>query len=56
MAGRQSAATERALARIRAGVSPHAAALAEGVEPSTIYRALKRERERASTGRKGGGE
>jgi hypothetical protein len=49
MAGRQSAATERALARIRAGATPHAAALAEGIRPNTIYRALKRERERTTT-------
>lgn len=39
--GRQTApATERALARIRQGANPHAAAKAEGIHPSTVYRAL----------------
>lgn len=46
MAGRISAATERALQRVRRGENPHFAALAEGIPPSTIYRALKRIRER----------
>lgn len=44
MAGRQSGATERALDRIRMGENPHAAARTEGINPSTIYRALKRQR------------
>jgi transposase len=33
-------ATQRALDRIRQGANPHAAAKAEGVHPSTVYRAL----------------
>lgn len=42
MTGRQSAATDRALARVQRGENPHAAAKAEGIQPSTIYRALAR--------------
>lgn len=41
MSGRPSAATERALARIRAGATAYSAAKAEGIALSTIYRALK---------------
>lgn len=43
MTARQSAATERALTRVLQGENPHAAARAEGISPSTIYRALKRQ-------------
>ena len=42
MAGRQSAATERALARVSAGEQAATAARAEGVALSTVYRALGR--------------
>lgn len=44
MTGKQSAATERALAAIRRGTNPHAAARAGDISPSTIYRALARAR------------
>lgn len=39
--------TKRALARVAAGSSAYAAALAEGIAPPTVYRAQKREREKA---------
>jgi transposase len=45
MTARVSAATERALARVRAGMTAYRAAKMEGIALSTIYRALKRERE-----------
>jgi transposase len=45
MAGRQSSATDRALARIKAGETAYAAAKVEGIALSTIYRALRRIRE-----------
>ena len=38
MAGRMSAATERALARIAAGSTGYAAAKAEGINLTTIYK------------------
>ncbi len=41
MAARISAATERALVRVAAGESAYAAAKAEGIALSTIYRALR---------------
>jgi transposase len=44
MAGRPSAATERALKRVAKGESAYSAAKAEGVALSTIYRALKRQK------------
>lgn len=46
MTGRESAATERALERIRTGEckTAYAAAKAEGIALSTIYRALDREK------------
>jgi len=44
MAGRQSAATERALALIAEGMTAYAAAKQEGLALSTIYRALARAR------------
>lgn len=47
MTGRkQSTATERALARVAIGEKPYTAALNEGISPSTIYRALARNRPR----------
>lgn len=42
MTGQVSAATERALKRIKKGETAYAAAKAEGIALSTIYRALKR--------------
>jgi len=42
MAAKTSAATERALARVTAGESAYAAAKAEGIALSTIYRALRK--------------
>jgi transposase-like protein len=36
----------RALTLIQQGVNPHAAAKAEGLHPSTIYRALAQQRKR----------
>ena len=42
MTARQSAAVDRALARIQAGQTAYAAAKAEGIALSTIYRALAR--------------
>jgi transposase len=44
MSGKPSAATERALALILKGWTAYAAAKKEGIALSTIYRALKRER------------
>jgi len=45
MPGRTSAATERALARVKAGETAYAAAKAEGIALSTIYRAMRRIRQ-----------
>ena len=42
MAARQSSATDRALKRVQQGQTAYAAAKAEGIALSTIYRALKR--------------
>jgi len=42
MAAKPSAATERAVARVAAGESAYAAAKAEGIALSTIYRALRK--------------
>lgn len=42
MAGKTSAATERALERIKRGQTPYSAAKDEGIALSTIYRALGR--------------
>lgn len=41
-----SAPTERALKRIKKGETAYASAKKEGIALSTIYRALKREREK----------
>jgi transposase len=46
MAAQTSAATERALRLVLKGWTPYAAAKKEGIALSTIYRALKREKER----------
>lgn len=40
-------ATRRALERVAAGVPPFRAAIEEGIDPSTVYRALKRERDKS---------
>lgn len=55
MAGRISAATERALAAIKAGKTPYRAALDEGLALSTIYRVIARQRaaKAAAKGTKG---
>jgi len=45
MSARQSAATDRALALVEAGATPYAAAKAEGLALSTVYRALYRRRD-----------
>ena len=42
---RNSAATERALALVAKGWPPFRAARYEEIDPSTIYRALRRQRE-----------
>lgn len=42
MAAKISAATERALARVASGETAYAAAKAEGIALSTIYRALRK--------------
>jgi GTP cyclohydrolase III len=47
MAGKPSSKTQRALARIAKGQTPYAAAKAEGIALSTIYRAQKRERDKS---------
>ena len=45
MTGRNSSATEKAIKRVRKGETAYSAAKSEGIALSTIYRALKRERE-----------
>ena len=49
MTGRISGATERALARVEKGETAYSAAKAEGIALSTIYRAVRRERETDET-------
>lgn len=44
MSGRPSAATERALKLVQRGVAPFAAARKEKIAPSTIYRALAKQK------------
>lgn len=44
MTGRASSATERALERVRLGATGYAAAKAEGLAVSTVYRAMKQAR------------
>jgi transposase len=46
MTARQSAATERALKLIAKGMTAYAAAKKTGIALSTIYRAVKREKEK----------
>lgn len=43
MGNRISGATERALAMVLAGHTPYAAARANGLNMSTVYRAIRRE-------------
>jgi transposase-like protein len=50
--GRNSEATDRALALVESGSSVHGAALKEGISPSTLFRARKRLA--AAIGSKGG--
>lgn len=47
MSARQSSAVDRALRHIAKGMTAYAAAKKEGIALSTIYRALKREREKS---------
>lgn len=49
MAARYSAATERALQRVDQKQPIKASALAEGIDPSTLFRALKARRDSGST-------
>lgn len=44
MSGRPSAATERALKLVAKGMPPYRAAKKEGIDPSTIYRALAKKK------------
>lgn len=46
MSGRTSAATERALKLVEKGVPPFRAAKQAGVNPSTIYRALAKKKQK----------
>jgi transposase len=48
MTGKVSGATERALKRIAKGLTAYAAAKKEGIALSTIYRALKRAKEKVN--------
>jgi hypothetical protein len=48
MTGKISAATERALKRIAKGQTAYAASKAEGIALSTIYRAIKRNKNEPS--------
>lgn len=43
MSGRQSDAVTKALALVRKGMTPYAAAKRVGIALSTIYRAIKRQ-------------
>lgn len=45
MSARQSAAVDRALRLVARGMTAYAAAKKEGIALSTVYRALKRQRE-----------
>lgn len=47
MAARQSAAVDRALRHIAKGMTAYAAAKKEGLALSTVYRAVKRNNEKA---------
>lgn len=46
MTAKQSSDTDKALALIKQGLTPYAAAKKIGIAFSTIYRALKREKQR----------
>lgn len=46
MSGKPSADTERAIKLVAKGMTPYAAAKKVGIALSTIYRALKREKEK----------
>jgi sugar O-acyltransferase (sialic acid O-acetyltransferase NeuD family) len=48
MAGRISERTERAIRRVKDGQTPTAAARAEDIDPSTLFRAMRRRRELGS--------
>ena len=48
MSARQSAAVDRALKRIAKGSTAYAAAKREGLALSTVYRAVKRQKEKAA--------
>ena len=54
MSARQSAAVDRALARVAAGMTAYRAAKMESIALSTIYRALKRKREQGKKVRPAG--
>ena len=45
MSGRQSAVVDKALRLVAKGMTPYAAARKTGIALSSIYRALKRQRE-----------
>jgi hypothetical protein len=47
MPGRRSAEMVRALAEVKQGVPPYRAALNNGLSPSSIYRAIAKERNQA---------
>lgn len=46
MSGKPSGDTERALKLVAKGMTPYAAAKKTGIALSTIYRAIKREKEK----------
>ena len=52
MAGKQSAAVERALKRVDRGEKYLAAALKEGCDPSSVFRALARRKKKAEPQKK----
>jgi transposase len=47
MSGRQSSIVDKALRLVAQGATPYSAAKASGIALSTIYRAIRRQRERA---------
>jgi hypothetical protein len=49
MPGRRSGPMERALAEVAKGVPPYRAALNNGLSPSSIYRAIAKERKKGLT-------
>jgi transposase len=48
MSGKQSAAVDRALKHVANGMTAYAAAKKTGIALSTIYRAIKREKEKTN--------